>query len=57
MPLEILKNIKIKPISSIEEAFQEALIGYDGEEENSTNKKSAIDKYENKIVIESEVIT
>ncbi|MDA9231388.1 endopeptidase La [Rickettsiales bacterium] len=57
MPIELLENIEIKSISNIEEAFQEALVGYNDDENRLSSKNSSIDQYEEKIVIESEVIT
>ncbi len=62
MPQEIIKNITIIPISSVKEAFEEALIGYkDLRNKNNHDDErkviKTVDKYDNGITIESEVLT
>lgn len=61
MPQEILNNLEIKPISTVEEAFCEALVGYKSPKEKSTNKmknKTSLSKVNNNsIVIESDIVT
>lgn len=63
MPKEILENITIKPISTVEEAFAEALVGYKdfGKGKSKSKKRKNIvekmDKFGNSITIESEIVT
>ncbi len=61
MPKEILENITIKPISTVKEAFEEALVGYKDLDAKKGGKKDAIEKIDdydgNEIVIESDVVT
>ncbi len=60
MPKEILSNIKIRPISNINEAFSEALIGYNDKKEYNisadNNKTATIDQCDDNIVTEAEII-
>jgi ATP-dependent Lon protease len=59
IPKEVLENITIKPIATVEEAFKEALIGYKAFSDQDSSKNevmSSVNEYNNEIIIESDTV-